>query len=357
MSTSVKIGIVGGGMVSQIAHLPFYLADKRCEVVAVAESRPSLVRHLSEALKVKRVVMDHHVLLDDPSISAVIIIAPRQATGSIALAALEAGKDVLVEKPLAHTFPQVTKLVNIAAEKDKLLGVAFMKRYDPGVQAAKQELACLISSGVLGQMLLARFYDYARDYAHQPPVHKRPEESRSVRFETWPTSPDWLSRTHADDYAWFMNAASHDINLLSYFFPGNELRLVHASSPISGGMTATFEVNQIPVVFELAKSSSGEWLQGAEFVFEKGRLLLEIPSPMAIDRVGRVRITENSGVAGVRELLVEKAWSFKCQAHAFVGNLLERQQPLTNGVDAMNDLRLIEEIWHRIEHNKAKHVH
>lgn len=357
MSTSIKIGIVGGGMVSQIAHLPFYLADQRCEVVAVAESRPSLVRHLSDTLKVNRVVMDHHVLLDDPSISAVIIIAPRQATGPLALSALEAGKDVLVEKPLAHTFQQVEKLVNMAADRDKLLGVAFMKRYDPGVQAAKQEVDHLVSSGVLGQMLLARFYDYARDYAHPPPPHKRPEESRTVRFETWPTSPDWLSKTRADDYAWFMNAASHDINLLTYFFPVNELRLMHASSPVGWGLTATFEANRTPVVFELAKSASGEWLQGAEFIFEKGRLLLEIPSPMAVDQVGRVRINENNGATSVRELFVEKVWSFKCQAHAFVGNLLERQKPLTSGVDAMNDLCLIEEIWQRIEHNEAKHVH
>ncbi len=357
MSTRIKIGIVGGGMVSQIAHLPFYLADQRCEVVAVAESRPSLVRHLHDAVGVNRVVPDHHVLFDDPNISAIVIIAPRPASGSLTLAAIEAGKDVLVEKPLAHTLQQATKLVNKAAEMDKLLGVAFMKRYDPGVQAAKQEVDQLVSSGVLGQMLLARFYDYARDYAHPPPQHKRPEESRTVRFETWPTSPDWLSKTRADDYAWFMNAASHDINLLTYFFPANELRLVHAGSPIQGGLTATFEANRTPVVFELAKSASGEWLQGAEFIFEKGRLLLEIPSPMAVDQVGRVRINENNRAVGVRELPIEKIWSFKCQAHAFVGNLLERQPPLTNGVDAMNDLRLIEDIWHRIEYNEAKHVH
>jgi predicted dehydrogenase len=357
MSTSIKIGIIGGGMVSQIAHLPFYLADQRCEVVAVAESRPSLVRHLSEALRVKRVVTDHHVLLDDPGISAVIIIAPRPATGPLTLSALAAGKDVLVEKPLAHTLQQATKLLNKAVEMEKILGVAFMKRYDPGVQQAKQELDRLVNSGLFGQLLLARFYDYARDYAYLPPPHKRPEESRTVRFETWPTSPDWLSRTRADDYAWFMNAASHDINLLTYFFPVNELHLMHASSPVGGGLTATFEANRTPIVFELAKSASGKWLQGAEFIFEKGRLLLEMPSPMAVDQVGRVRINENNGTASVRELSVEKVWSFKCQAHAFVGNLLDRDMPLTNGVDAMNDLRLIEEIWQRIEHNEAKHVH
>lgn len=356
MSGTLRIGIVGGGMVSQIAHLPFYLGDSRCEVRAVAEARPSLARHLREAFGISQVVTDYRELLADPAISAVVIIAPRAATGPLVLAAIEAGKDVLAEKPLAHTTEQAARLVDAASAGNHLLGVAYMKRHDPGVQAAKRELDRLLASDELGPLLFSRFYDYARDYAHPPPLHKRPEESRTLRFETWPTAPDWLPVERVDDYAWFMNAASHDINLLSYFFPTG-LCLVHAAAPTKSALTATFECKGVPLVFELAKSASGAWLQGAEFIFERGRMLVEIPSPMAADRVARILINENLGAAGVRELPVEKVWSFKRQANAFVGNLLERQQPLTNGVDAMNDLRLIEKIWHWIEHNEAQHVH
>ena len=117
MNAGLRVGIVGGGMISQIAHLPFYLADRRCEVWAVAESRPSLVRHLREAIGIARVVEDPGELYAIPAVSAVVIVAPRPATGPLALAALAAGKDVFVEKPMAHTVEQAARLVDAARAK------------------------------------------------------------------------------------------------------------------------------------------------------------------------------------------------------------------------------------------------
>jgi predicted dehydrogenase len=344
MTERVGIGIVGGGMISQIAHLPFYLADERCEVKAVAESRPSLVRHLRETVKIKRVVEEAAEVYADPEISAVVIIAPRPATGPLALAALDAGKDVFVEKPMAHTSDQAARLVDAARRKDSLLGVAFMKRYDPGVQKARSRFERLIASQAFGPLLLARFYDFARDYAHPPPPHKRPEESRIRRFATWPVVPDWMPISRADDYAWFMNAASHDINLLRFFFP-SDLRLLAASSTGPGNLVATFESRKAPVVFELAKSASGAWVQGAEFVFEKGRLILDLPSPMDQNRVARAVMFENGNRPSGKELEVQQVWSFKKQAEEFVLDLLGRRTPLTSGADALDDLLVIEAVW------------
>ena len=97
-----------------------------------------------------------------------------------------------------------------------------MKRYDTGVQAAKRQVDDLIESGRYGRLLLVRFYDFAKSYAHKPPVHKRPEESRPSRLPTWPLSPEWVPEEYEDAYAWFVNAASHDINLIRYFM-GDEL--------------------------------------------------------------------------------------------------------------------------------------
>src|SRR5262249_33166177 len=147
-----------------------------------------------------------------------------------------------------------------------------------------------------------------------------------------------------------MNAASHDINLLRFFFPSG-VRVISAASPAAGTLAATFqhgahgEHGAVPVVFELAKSAGGAWVQGAEFVFERGRLLLELPSPMAQGLAARVTVYENTGSARVRELDVESVWSFQRQAEGFVSALLERRPPLTSGADALDDLRLIEVIW------------
>jgi predicted dehydrogenase len=339
----LRIGIVGGGMISQVAHLPFYLGDSRCEVAAVAESRPSLARHLREELRVP-VVQEPEDLYDQPDISAVVIVAPRPASGPLALAALRAGKHVLVEKPMAHTTCQAARLVAEAQTTDRILGVAYMKRYDPGVQAAKRAFEDLNATGRLGPLLLARFYDFARDYAHMPPPHKRPEESRTRRFETWPTAPQWLLESRAADYAWFMNAASHDVNLLRFFFPSG-LHVIHAVSPKEGVMSVTMRLGDVSIVFDLAKSASGAWVQGAEFVFESGRLLVELPSPMASGKAARVTLWENQRSPCARELEVEPEWCFQRQAEDFVSALLEGRPTLTSGAEALDELRLIKSIW------------
>lgn len=344
MRSAVNLSIIGGGMISQIAHLPFYLRNPHCNLLSVAEVRPSLVRHLRDVLGVPVVETDYRAILHNPEVTAVVIIAPRPATGPLAFEFLQAGKDVIVEKPMAHTVEQAQCLVNAAKAGNRRLGVAFMKRYDPGVQVARQEFFRLMQTGECGPLLLTRFYDYARDYACPPPPHKRPEESREVRFPVWPTSPDWVDNARRDEYAWFMNAASHDINLMQYFFPEG-LRLCHAQSPVAGGLLATFESKDCPVAFELAKSASGAWLQGAEFVFEKAVLRMQLPSPMASDAASRVSIQGKISDSFCRELPVEPAWSFQCQADAFVEDLLRDRPFLTSGADALADLVMIEEIW------------
>src|SRR4051812_23133248 len=99
----IKIGFVGGGMIAQIGHLPFYLKDPRCDVAGITETRPSLMDALAQQFGATRIVKDHKALLADPGIKAVVISVPRAATGPLTLEALEAGKHVMAEKPMAHS--------------------------------------------------------------------------------------------------------------------------------------------------------------------------------------------------------------------------------------------------------------
>lgn len=351
VTDKLTIGVIGGGMISQIAHLPFYIEDERVRVAAVAESRPSLVAHLRDVLGVKNVLSNHRDILDDEDIGTVIIIAPRQSTGPLVLEALNAGKNVLTEKPMAFTAEQARRHVDAATANGVSYVVGFMKRYDAGVQAAKRHVDELIVSGRFGRLLYARFYDFAKSYAHTPPAHKRPEESRVIRFDTWPTAPDWLGERHRDMYGWFINAASHDVNLMRYFF-GDALDLRYADAPCDGALSAHFHCGNIPVTFECAVSETGVWQQGAEFLFERGRVALTIPSPMDSESVAQVVIDDNSTgkadayVRNVVEAPVE--WCFKSQARAFIDHLVTGQDMLTNGEDCLRDMVMIENIWRKI---------
>ena len=110
-------------------------------------------------------------------------------------------------------------------------------------------------------------------------------------------------------------------------------------------MVTVFERDEAPVVFELAKSASGAWVQGAEFVFERGRLVLELPSPMMTNRAANVVITKNTESYSIENIVSENVWSFERQAEAFIEEVSGIRKPLTSGADAVKDLQLIEEIW------------
>jgi predicted dehydrogenase len=333
----------GGGMVNQIGHLPFYLADPRCEVVCVAEPRPSLVEALRGQLGADRVVEDYRAMLADPRIEAVVLSVPRAATGPLTLETLEAGKHVMAEKPMAHSVEQARRLAGAAHARGLIYAVGYMKRYDPGIQAAKALFDEVMAEGRLGRLLLARFYDFSNAYAVAPPPHVRPKESRVQRFETWPTHPEWLPQEHRGVFAWFMNAASHDINLLRYFFPDNvEVVSAHCADAC---VVATLKRGDAAIAFEVTKTLAGRWLEGAELLFERGRIMLTIPSPMATDRVTEVIIDdERRGLVG-EPVATGRGWSFARQATGFIDALTGAAPPMTTGGDALADMELTEAIW------------
>ena len=335
-------------MMAQVGHLPFYLNDPRCEVVAVAEERPSLVAALADRLGAERVLRDRHSLLARSDVDAIVLSAPRAATGPLTLEAVAAGKHIFVEKPMAHTVEQATRLVEAARGRERVYAVGFMKRYDPGVQQAKALVDDMVASGRLGKLLCARFYDYSKTYAMPPPPHVRPQESRAARYPVWPTWPDWLPARHQGTYERFLNAACHDVNLIGYFFP-KRVEVTSALASPDGAVAATMYWANIPIILEIAMSETGRWLEGAEFLFERGRIALSIPSPMAVNCVSNVEFDDLG--AGIKGQPVEtgSGWCFERQAAAFVDALVDGVSPLTPGEVALADMELVESIWRHVD--------
>lgn len=332
---------------SQVGHLPFFLADPRCEVAALAETRPSLIKALSQNGGIGRIVASYRDLLADPTIDAVLVSVPRGATAPITLEALNAGKHVLAEKPMALTSAEARGLVDAAKAKGLTYAVGFMKRYDPGVQVARATFREIVAQGRLGKLLLARFYNFSKVYAVAPPAHTRPQESRVERFAEGAAAPDWLPAALLANYGWFLNAASHDLNLMRFFLP-DELSVQAASSLPDGAVSALLSHGATPVHLEVAKSALGAWREGAEFLFENGRLSVEIPSPMAVDQVARVTVEENTAGHHIRVLDTPRGWCFARQAQGFINALSGMVPPLASGEDSLGDMVLNDKIWRKI---------
>lgn len=95
-----------------------------------------------------RIVDNLESVLTDPAIQAVVIATPAETHFHVVHAALRAGKDVFVEKPLALTFEQGAQLVQLARETGRILMVGHVLEYHPAIMRLRQ----LLADGALGKI-------------------------------------------------------------------------------------------------------------------------------------------------------------------------------------------------------------
>jgi predicted dehydrogenase len=121
-------------------------------VVAVAEVSPERGREAAEQFNIPEVVTDYQLLLKRPDIHIVSIALPNYLHAKVAGEALQAGKHVLLEKPMATNAADAARLVKLATARKRLLMVGQNNRFGSDVQTAKQ----LVSQGVLGDVYHAK---------------------------------------------------------------------------------------------------------------------------------------------------------------------------------------------------------
>jgi len=148
---SLKVGVLGTGAVAQLVHIPNCARRRDVELVALADKDPLKSRTLSQRFGVDRVV-DTEELLDDPAVDAVIICTPNHLHEEEAVSALEAGKHVLVERPMALTPEGCRRVVEAARQADRTLMVGMNHRFRPDVAA----LRASVMSGQLGPLYSGR---------------------------------------------------------------------------------------------------------------------------------------------------------------------------------------------------------
>jgi len=342
----VGIGFVGAGMVGQAAHLANFREIADCRVVALAELRPELGRIAASRFGVPKVYQSHRELLVDEEVQAVVVVTRPQAHGPIVLDALEAGRHVLSEKPMAHTLEQATRLVESARRRGRCYAVGYMKRHDAGVQQMKSMLDALRASGELGRIVLLRAYCFGGDFRCGTSDFVMTDEVRPDGLSVWPSAPDWIPTESVADYAAFLNVFIHDLNIVR-FLAGTEPRVSAVDLRRRNGRLVMLDFDGFAAVLEMAEIASTDWQEGVEVLFERGRLSLQFASPMLRNVPARVELTRG---ADRPEVFVPRApwsWAFRRQAEAFVADVRAGREPLASGRDSLGDLRLAEAIWSR----------
>ena len=137
----IRLGIIGLGSAG-LTQLDALASAPTIELFAVAE--PGRLRHPVRVA----VHTDWRRLLDDAGIDAVSVCLPHHLHAAVALAALQAGKHVLLEKPIAHSAAEARRIIAAANAAKRVLMIEMTHRFYPPVQAGEQ----LVRSGRLGRV-------------------------------------------------------------------------------------------------------------------------------------------------------------------------------------------------------------
>jgi len=193
--TKDKIGfaLVGTGMAG-ITHAEELKLVDGAELVAVCSRNREKVQKFAEHYGAKRWYTDYNALLEDRDVDVVNVLIPTGRHAEVAIAASEAGKHVLVEKPLEINMARADEIIRVCRKNGTKLGVIFQMRF--GSVAAKLKDA--IESGSLGRIFLADAVD------------------KSSRSSAYYASAEWRGTTRLEGGGCLMTQSIHIIDLLQH---------------------------------------------------------------------------------------------------------------------------------------------
>jgi predicted dehydrogenase len=155
--TGRKLGVavIGAGRWANMAHLPGWARDERCQIVGVCDIDAERAAAVAQQYGAAVATADYRELLARDDVDVVDVITRDTGHFEINVAAVEAGKHVLSEKPVAHDFRDVRRVAALAREKNLKTKVGLTFRYSPAVRYLKD----LITRGDLGEPYIYNAYE------------------------------------------------------------------------------------------------------------------------------------------------------------------------------------------------------
>lgn len=147
----IKIGIIGCGKIAQVRHIPEYEENPNTELTGFYDINQERAQELADRYHGKAYA-SYEALLEDPEIDAVSVCAANTVHAEITVAALNAGKHVLCEKPMATTIEDCEAMVEAAEKSGKYLMIDQNQRLAKAHMEAKK----MIDAGRIGKILTFR---------------------------------------------------------------------------------------------------------------------------------------------------------------------------------------------------------
>lgn len=319
----LRWAIIGAGRIARKVGLAMRQAPS-VHLAALWARRAEAATALAHELGVQRVFADLDDVWRNPDIDAVYVALPNHLHAPIALAALQAGKHVLVEKPMACTAAEVAEMQQVARQHDRVVMEAMMYRNHPQTQ----QVEALIASGAIGEVRQVQVaFGYRQDNPHD--IRMVEPVGAGAIFDVGCYGVNLVNRLMPALPSHVWGEAVHNDNRVD----------VLATSVVrySGAHQAHINVSFV-----------GGFYQHARIVGYDGVIELERPFTLLPDRDASIRLWRGAHFATLEQIVVPATNHFVAQAELFARAVADstHRSALTEESATLANAAVID-AWHR----------
>ena len=350
--TRIRIGVIGCGSVAQIVHLPtLYQLSDLFEVTAICDVSDKVLAGVGAAWGIETRTRDYQELLAQDTVDAVLIANPNVYHAEVTIAALQAGRHVLVEKPMCMTLEENDAIISAQASAGKFVQVGTMRRFAPAFIAA-----CRIVEG-MEDIRLAKVHEIigrnalvidptsrvitADDIPESVGADLRRRQDEAVRAAIG-DAPDELRTA----YDMMLGLSTHDTSAMREML-GTPKRLLHAAQRQGGlYMTAAFDYGDFVCLFSTGVDNIPRYDTYLEVYGETRVVRVDYDTPFVRNLPITLSITETQDGMNKTESLTHPGWgdAFTEEWRAFYKSIVSGEPPKTSPQDFRWDLLLYREM-------------
>jgi predicted dehydrogenase len=186
MTEKLRVGVIGAGRWAASAHLPGWTRSPLCDVTVICDLDAELAQRRAGQFNIPEWVTDYEKILQRADVDVVDIVTRGDNHQELTFAALEAGKHVLVEKPVCHDYRDVWRAQRLAESKGLKTKVGLTFRYAPAVQY----MFALLRDGFIGEPYVFNGYEQNSQWLDPDnPMDKRIHKTKPVGEPPWGVDP------------------------------------------------------------------------------------------------------------------------------------------------------------------------
>lgn len=344
----LRVGLVGCGEVTQILHLPsLALLPEQFTVTALCDVSGQVLQAVGDLWRVPNRFKDYNELVSQADVDVVLVANPDAYHAEVALAAIAAGKHVLIEKPMCITFREADEIIAAQKKAGVTVQVGYMRRYAPAFLEACRRIP------ELGGIRLARVRDILGSNSFFVNQTSRvikgtdvPEEliksGQKLQAERMEEAIGTPGPQITRSYRILLGLGAHDISAMRELL-GFPKGVLYAAQRQGGAyVTAAFDYGDFICHYETGIDQIARFDASLEVFSEKQVLRVQYDTPYVRNLPIRLFVTASNEAGGVSESSVHPAWGdpFVAEWQAFSEHITQGRTPKTDPADFRKDLEL-----------------